>query len=529
MSSKICILAAGRGTRLGKTAKLLSKALHPVKGRAAITWIIEKFPSDAQFVIAIGYLGDQVVDYLSLAHPEGNFQYVRIEDFDGPKSGPGKSLEKCKYLLQCPFFFVSCDTLWTDLINVCPSENWFGVSAQLSSTPEQYCNMKVENGDVTAISDKEALISPDYKTFIGLCFINDFELFWSHLDVEQLIKGEPQISSGLKALVKFSPVKAISFDWMDIGDTEKYSMAVGRYENFDFSKTGESLYFVNKKVIKFFSEIEVTQKRVAKAKLSQGAFPTILQQKGQFYSYEYQAGQTLYEYSSLATFKSLLEFLKTRVWREKKIGADIFSLACRKFYMEKTFQRIDAYKLKYPAEEITSINGKVTPNLEMLLKKIDWELVCDGRPAFFHGDLQFDNILYDRTAKKFTLLDWRQDFGGHYEFGDIYYDLAKLYGGMVLNYDFVKNGMIQYREETGNVDFDFAQRYQHRSYLAHFEKWLSFNNYNVGKVKILVALIYLNMAPLHHYPFDKMLSCLGRSMLDSLLEKIDIRSDDGSE
>ena len=165
----------------------------------------------------------------------------------------------------------------------------------------------------------------------------------------------------------------------------------------------------------------------------------------------------------------------------------------------------------------------------MLLKKIDWELVCDGRPAFFHGDLQFDNILYDRTAKKFTLLDWRQDFGGHYEFGDIYYDLAKLYGGMVLNYDFVKNGMIQYREETGNVDFDFAQRYQHRSYLAHFEKWLSFNNYNVGKVKILVALIYLNMAPLHHYPFDKMLSCLGRSMLDSLLEKIDIRSDDGSE
>jgi len=32
-------------------------------------------------------------------------------------------------------------------------------------------------------------------------------------------------------------------------------------------------------------------------------------------------------------------------------------------------------------------------------------------------------------------------------------------------------------------------------------------------VKILVALIYLNMSPLHHYPFDKMLYSLGRDLL----------------
>ena len=529
MSNKVCILAAGRGTRLGKTAKLLNKALHTVNNKAAITWIIQKFPSNTEFVIAIGYLGDQVVNYLSMAHPEVNFQYVRIEDFDGPNSGPGKSLEQCKHLLQCPFFFVSCDTLWTDDMKLSSSENWLGVSAQLSSTYKQYCNVKVENGNITALSDKEALKDPNYRTFIGLCFIKDFEIFWKYLDVNKLIKGEPQISSGLNALIQFSNVKAVTFDWMDIGDKEKYLMAVNRYENFNFSKTGESLYFVNNKVIKFFSDREVASKRVAKAKLSQGTFPTILQENDQFYAYEYLAGQTLYEYSSLTIFERLLEYLKTSLWKDKKIDLGIFFSACRKFYIEKTFQRVDAYKLKYPKEDITLINGNVVQSLEPLLKKIDWEFICDGSPVFFHGDLQFDNILYDRVNKKFTLIDWRQDFGGHFEFGDIYYDLAKLYGGLVLNYDFVKKGLIEYREENEMVVFDFAQRYQYRIYLAYFEKWLHSNNYNVKKVRILVALIYLNMAPLHHYPFDKILSFLGRSMLAELLEEINLRSHDGFE
>ena len=35
---------------------------------------------------------------------------------------------------------------------------------------------------------------------------------------------------------------------------------------------------------------------------------------------------------------------------------------------------------------------------------------------------------------KFILIDWREDFGENVEYGDLYYDIAKLYGGMILNY-----------------------------------------------------------------------------------------------
>ena len=68
--------------------------------------------------------------------------------------------------------------------------------------------------------------------------------------------------------------------------------------------------------------------------------------------------------------------------------------------------------------------------------------MCDGIPVFIHGDLQFDNIIF---GGKFSLIDWRQDFAGSF-YGDKYYDLAKLYGGMLINYDRIKQNKMSYFE-----------------------------------------------------------------------------------
>ena len=65
-------------------------------------------------------------------------------------------------------------------------------------------------------------------------------------------------------------------------------------------------------------------------------------------------------------------------------------------------------------------------------------MLYEGIPSFIHGDLQFDNIIYNKKLNKFILIDWRQDFAGQIEFGDLYYDIAKLYGGILLNYDYIK-------------------------------------------------------------------------------------------
>ena len=60
---------------------------------------------------------------------------------------------------------------------------------------------------------------------------------------------------------------------------------------------------------------------------------------------------------------------------------------------------------------------------------------------------QFDNIIYDPQSKKFTLIDWRQDFAGKVEYGDRYYDFAKLLGGMILNYDLIKMALMDFKED----------------------------------------------------------------------------------
>ena len=56
----------------------------------------------------------------------------------------------------------------------------------------------------------------------------------------------------------------------------------------------------------------------------------------------------------------------------------------------------------------------------------------------FHGDLQFDNIIYQENKNKFFYIDWRDSFADSTSGGDLYYDFAKLYGGLIFNYFDVK-------------------------------------------------------------------------------------------
>lgn len=44
-------------------------------------------------------------------------------------------------------------------------------------------------------------------------------------------------------------------------------------------------------------------------------------------------------------------------------------------------------------------------------------------------------------------------------------------------------------------------------------EWLADSGYDVRKVRLLTALVYLNIAALHHDPYGLMLYGLGKSML----------------
>lgn len=499
---------------MGALGLQLNKALHPIDGKAIISHIIEKFPSETEFVIGLGYLAEQVRQYLQIAHGNRKFIFVVVDNYEGPGSGPGYSLLCCREYLQKPFYFVSCDTLWDDALDWSRTDTWLGVARINPSESTSYCNLKIVGDRVVELRDKAYVDDVAFQAFVGLCHIQDSLIFWNALENDDTVAGEHQISNGIRALIEKTHVHARTIEWTDVGDADKYKKTVGRYENYDFSKQNEALYIVNRRVIKFFVDATVTQRRVQKAKLNPAVFPPIADHSGQFYAYEFQPGETLYRVSTLAIFQRLLDWLKEELWQPRTVDRATMQATCLKFYRDKTLERLEMFHRKYVAADTGScVNGREIPATSDLLARVPWSRLSEGIPCFMHGDLQFDNILYDVETDAFILLDWRQDFGGYIEFGDLYYDLAKLYGGILLNYDYIKLNLLSYTENGRDIYFDFAQRFQTENYLRALGEYVKEGGYDLNRVRILVALIYLNMSPLHHYPFDKMLYSLGRDLL----------------
>lgn len=223
---KVCILAAGIGSRMQEFTRSFNKSLIPVQGKPAICHIIEKFPEDVEIVIATGYKKEQVIDYLTTAYSKRKLTFIEVDKFIGLGTGPGYSLLQCKEALQCPFIFLSADTLVKEEIPQ-PTNNWFGV-AEIHDA-KRFCSAKVENGKVTQIDDK--VESKNKHGFIGLAGVWDYSTFWDNLEKNKtLIDNEIQVSNGFRALIEKKLVP-IGFTWFDVGTQNAYMHTTKHYPN----------------------------------------------------------------------------------------------------------------------------------------------------------------------------------------------------------------------------------------------------------------------------------------------------------
>jgi len=150
------------------------------------------------------------------------------------------------------------------------------------------------------------------------------------------------------------------------------------------------------------------------------------------------------------------------------------------------------------------------------LSNLNWDIIYDSIPCTFHGDLHFENIL--KTKEGFTLIDWRASYGDLITHGDLYYDLGKLLHGLWINHKIIRENHFEISIAGTNVMFDI---YQKKSLVEcegilkqHTEKM----NYSWSKVQIIASLILLNIAPLHHDPYAKLLYFYGKEKLLGLVE-----------
>lgn len=213
MNYKVFIPCAGLGSRLGNLTRDKNKALIDINGKKIISYIVEKFDSSMNFVIALGYQGDQVKSFLLSNYPNHFFEFVYVDDFDSPRSGLGYSISLCEKHLQCPFVFISNDTIVEEMIPS-PSFNWMGYANVQDLSEFRSVELSVDSM-VVAINEKGA--TGHFYPYIGLCGIFDYAEFWSCLKLHPnfISVGE---SAGLSGLMSIKQIKGLYFSWWDTGN-----------------------------------------------------------------------------------------------------------------------------------------------------------------------------------------------------------------------------------------------------------------------------------------------------------------------
>ena len=239
------------------------------------------------------------------------------------------------------------------------------------------------------------------------------------------------------------------------------------------------------------------------------------------YCYNNAKGEVFSNVINLSLFKFFLEYCE-KFWKKKKLGPNSrlnFKKNCHQFYYEKTIQRIKQFYKNFNKKDCTQIiNGTKMPKLSNLLRKVDWSDLADGCPGRFHGDFHFENILWNQKKKKFTFLDWRQDFNGNIYVGDIYYDLAKLLHGMIVSHEIVQKNQFYVEWDENQIFYKIKKKQEFIKIENHFNNWCIKKGYSLTKVRILTAIIFLNIAALHHYPYSLLLYALGKDMLNKELD-----------
>ena len=530
MKYKVCILAAGSGSRINKITKI-HKSLLPINEKAVISSIIEQFNKSVEIIIAVGDRGEQIREYVEFSHPYRKIRFVKVKKFSGTGSGPGKSLLACEKYLNSPFIFTSCDTLVKNKIIV-PSYNWIGISKV--KKPEEFLIVcKSDKGSFKLVDKKKKLFfqnklgyyQKNFNAFIGLAGIKDYKIFWKSLKQNNnLIKKEYQVSNGLEGLLQKN-LKIEKFEWLDTGNPVNYLNSKKKLEqNLNLIKEGQFFYKENNLIIKYFDDKNLIKNLIKRSSFIKNS-PIIKKNCSNFLVYEFQKGKLLSEIKSNTVFKNFLKFMELNFWKHKNIFQDEkkrLNHYCKFFYELKTKARVKKYLKRFNVKDSEHvINGVRVPKLNKLFSLVEWSYLNKAVPVVFHGDLQPENILYNN--RKFYLIDWRDKFFKNTVIGDIYYEFAKLHHALILTNKVIRDNNYYVKEiSKKNIKYNFKKRNNLINYKLKFEKFILNKNYSLKKVELLSALIYLNIAPLHHYPYSKLLFFHGKLALYKILLKYKI-------
>lgn len=523
IKKKVLITTSGLGSRLAEYTEFTNKSLVPVGDKPTIARIIESYPIGTEFVVTLGYRGNLVKDFLELAYPEKDFTFVWVENYSGKGSSLGYSMLQAATYLQSPFVYHAGDTVLTDTSNfIGTGGNWLaGVKDERS---DLYVSFDVSGGNVQRIYDK----GQDSFDFIypGVMGVEDYSEYWNALEsavvqakesdsVIDLDGAKSMISSG----VSFSSIPING--WLDTGtisNLQKAQQELGTKLP-TLMKRDEAIFLVNGKVIKFFSDSEINLRRVRRSELLAPGVPQVIETKNNWYTYKYREGKTLGESPLKADIRQVLEWAD-RTWWSRKLPETfdhkLFENTVRRFYIEKTMSRTHEFEQRFGEEDIPrTINGLHCDSIKNLVEIIDQDSLLVGIPGLIHGDFVLDNIVM--TSNGPLGIDWRHDFAGDLEIGDIQYDLAKLLHSCHVSHRILLSDQYKLHQEGKQWTVDLLKESSLLEIAEEVKIFATSKGYDFDQIQLIAPLIWINMAPMMTAKIGKFLFSLGQYHLAKML------------
>lgn len=480
---KVIIPVAGYGSRvIGISKDSLPKAMLPINGKPAISYIIENLQDNFlnDIIVIYGYKGDILKNYLEDNYKDINFTFVEQKELKGLAHA----------IYQCKEFINEDDSVLIQLGDTIVKENlifnYDCILYDIKKDFDRWC--LILNNEENEIIDfvekpKEYLDIP--KAVIGIYnFENGFEFMNS---IEQIIKSnvlinnEFQISQAIKIyLEKFKVIsKQIENKHFDTGSIDNYyqtrrGLISSRFFN-EINIDGNVLTKTSKNTKKLIDEINWYMNLPKQLKKYT---PTI-------YEYSLIPNPIIsMEYYGYKTLQELYIYDDLNIYIWEKIFDDIFKMLndFKIFKVNYSFKDFKYMIVDKTLERSGTFLKQNLDKIENFISKNKFEI----NNCVIHGDLCFNNILYDTNSGILKIIDPRGSFGNQSISGILEYDVSKLSHSLNGDYDLIKAN-ISNRTKKQNEIIDLFNSKINKEYK---EK-------EILLIKVIEYCLFVSMIPLH--------------------------------
>jgi hypothetical protein len=331
------------------------------------------------------------------------------------------------------------------------------------------------------------------------------------------VKSKSDLLEVVQVLQSSAKLKYEAIEWIDLGheinyaDARKKLLSSRVFNAISVNNNSGTLKKKSRNKVKLANEIKYIAMLPGEFQLLYPRIVSANAENGEaemeYYGYpnlsEYQLYRTI-EPSQWEKAFSLLQYIIEQMKTHRfSIGKNTHM----QFYYSKTNERIAQFKKEMGTEPLVNkkevvINGLPCKNFEVLrprvLQRIE-KLYNEEDFSIMHGDLCFNNILFDIFSNTLKLIDPRGSFGENCVgiYGDIKYDIAKLLHSSVSHYDYIVNNLFRYKEGKNEVQYSFPLRENAALLESLSLKLVKHLGYDRDDLMFIVGLLFLSMCPLH--------------------------------